>query len=59
MMMKAQKVHALRACSLVAIPPSEERMPPPGGFPGPLRDELNKLGWPHSGCGPGHGGSTS
>ena len=33
MMMKAQQVHALRACSLVAILPSEERMPPPGGFP--------------------------
>ena len=31
--MKSQQVHALRACSLVAIPPSEERMPPPGGFP--------------------------
>ena len=32
----------------------------PGRLPeGPLRDELNKLGWPHSGCGPGHGGSTS
>ena len=34
-MMKAQQVHALRACSLVVIPPSEERTPPPGGF---LRD---------------------
>ena len=32
-MMKDQQVHTLRACSLVAIPPSEERMPPPGGFP--------------------------
>ena len=32
-MMKAQPVHALRACSLVAIPLSEERTPPPGGFP--------------------------
>ena len=31
--MKLQQVHALRACSLVAILPSEERMPPPGGFP--------------------------
>ena len=30
--MKSQQVHALRACSLVAIPPSEERTPPPGGF---------------------------
>ena len=26
---------------------------------GPLRDELNKLGRTHSGCGPGHEGSTS
>ena len=26
---------------------------------GPLRDEPNKLGWPHTGCGPGHEGSTS
>ena len=26
---------------------------------GPLWDELNKLGRPHSGCGPGHEGSTS
>ena len=26
---------------------------------GPLQDEPNKLGQPHSGCGPGHEGSTS
>ena len=26
---------------------------------GPLRDELNKLGRPHSGCDPGHEGSAS
>ena len=26
---------------------------------GPLRDEPNKLGRPHSGCGPGHEGSPS
>ena len=26
---------------------------------GPLRDEPNKLGWPQSGCGPGHEGGTS
>ena len=26
---------------------------------GPLRDERNKSGRPHSGCGPGHEGSTS
>ena len=25
----------------------------------PLQDEPNKLGQPHSGCGPGHEGSTS
>ena len=30
--MKSQQVHALRACSLVAILPSEERTPLPGGF---------------------------
>ena len=27
-LMKSQQVHALRACSLVAILPSEERTPP-------------------------------
>ena len=32
-LIKLQQVHALRACSLVAIPLSEERTPPPGGFP--------------------------
>ena len=44
MMMKAQQVHALRACSLVAIPLSEERTPPPGGF---LRDlsGMNLTSW--------------
>ena len=43
-MMKSQQVHALRACSLVVIPPSEERMPPPGGF---LRDlsGMNLTSW--------------
>ena len=43
-MMKAQQVHALRACSLVAIPPSEERMPPPGGFPRDLSG-MNLTSW--------------
>ena len=43
-MMKAQQVHALRACSLVAIPLSEERMPPPGGFPRDL-SEMNLTSW--------------
>ena len=42
--MKVQQVHALRACSLVAIPPSEERMPPPGGFPRDLAT-MNLTGW--------------
>ena len=44
MNLKAQQVHALRACSLVAIPPSEERMPPLGGF---LRDlsRMNLTNW--------------
>ena len=43
-MMKDQQVHALRACSLVAIPPSEERMPPPGGFPRDLSG-MNLTSW--------------
>ena len=44
MMMKDQQLHALRACSLVAIPPSEERMPPPGGFPRDLSG-MNLTSW--------------
>ena len=44
MMMKAQQVHTLRACSLVVIPPSEERMPPPGGFPRDLSG-MNLTSW--------------
>ena len=43
-MMKDRQVHALRACSLVAIPPSEERMPPPGGFPKDL-SRMNLTSW--------------
>ena len=43
-MMKDQQVHALRACSLVAIPPSEERTPPPGGFPRDLSG-MNLTSW--------------
>ena len=43
-MMKAQQVHALRACSLVVIPPSEERMPPPGGLPRDLSG-MNLTSW--------------
>ena len=43
-LMKSQQVHALRACSLVAIPPSEERMPPPGGFPRDLSC-MNLTSW--------------
>ena len=42
--MKSQQVHALRACSLVAIPPSEERTPPPGGFPRDLSC-MNLTSW--------------
>ena len=42
--MKSQQVHALRACSLVAIPPSEERTPPPGGFPKDLSC-MNLTSW--------------
>ena len=43
-MMKSQQVHALRACSLVVIPPSEERAPPPGGFPRDL-SRMNLTSW--------------
>ena len=43
-MMKDQQVHALRACSLVVIPPSEERMPAPGGFPRDL-SRMNLTSW--------------
>ena len=42
--LKAQQVHALRACSLVAILLSEERMPPPGGFPRDL-SRINLTSW--------------
>ena len=43
-MMSPAQIHTLRACSLLVIPPSEERVPPPGGFPMDLSD-LNLLGW--------------
>ena len=43
-MMKDRQVHTLRACSLVAIPLSEERMPPPGGFPKDLSG-MNLTSW--------------
>ena len=43
-MMKDRQVHALRACSLVAILPSEERTPPPGGFPRDLSG-MNLTSW--------------
>ena len=42
--MQDKQVHALRACSLVAIPPPEQRTPPPGGFPRDLAT-LNLTGW--------------
>ena len=42
--MNSNQVHALRACSVLAIPPPTERMPPSGGFPKDL-SELNLLGW--------------
>ena len=44
MRMNDRQVHALRACSLVVIPPSEERMPPPGGFPKDLFG-MNLTSW--------------
>ena len=38
------QVHAMRACSLLVIPPPKEREPPPGAFPKDLSD-LNLSGW--------------
>ena len=38
------QIHILRACSLLAIPPPPERVPPQGGFPTDLL-ELNLSGW--------------
>ena len=38
------QIHALRACSLLVIPPPKERVPPPGGFPLDLLD-LNLSSW--------------
>ena len=38
------QIHTLRACSLLAIAPPPERMPPQGGFPKDL-SELNLSGW--------------
>ena len=42
--LNSNQVHALRACSVLAIPPPIERMPPSGGFPKDLM-ELNLSGW--------------
>ena len=42
--MQGRQVHALRACSLLAIPAPEGRMPPPGGFPKDLAS-INLTGW--------------
>ena len=42
--MNLQQIHALWACSLLAIPPPTERRPPLGGFLTDL-SELNLLGW--------------
>ena len=38
------QIQTLRACSLLAIPPPPERVPPQGGFPTDL-SELNLSGW--------------
>ena len=38
------QIHTLRACSLLAIPPPPERVPPQGGFLTDL-SELNLSGW--------------
>ena len=42
--MNSHQLHARWACSVLAIPPPTERMPPSGGFPKDL-SELNLLGW--------------
>ena len=42
--MQDKQAHTLRACSWVAIPPSEKRTPPPGGFPKDLAT-INLTGW--------------
>ena len=42
--MSPAQIHTLRACSLLVIPPSEERVPPPGGSLTDLLD-LNLSGW--------------
>ena len=42
--LNSNQVHALRACSVLVIPPPTERMPPSGGFPKDL-SELNLSGW--------------
>ena len=38
------QIHALRACSLLVIPPPKERVPPSGGFPMDFSD-LNLSSW--------------
>ena len=38
------QIHAMRACSLLVIPPPKEREPQPGGFPRDLLD-LNLSSW--------------
>ena len=42
--LNSNQVHALRACSVLVIPPPMERMPPSEGFPKDLSD-LNLSGW--------------
>ena len=42
--LNSNQVHALRACSVLVIPPPTERMPPSGGFPKDL-SQLNLSGW--------------
>ena len=42
--MSPAQIRTLRACSLLVIPPSKERVPLPGGFPMDLLD-LNLSGW--------------
>ena len=43
-MMSPAQIHTLRACSLLVIPPPEERVPLPGGISMDLSD-LNLSGW--------------
>ena len=56
-MMSLVQIHTLRACSLLVIPPPEERMPVPGGFP--LGPQFVRLGHFGPRCGIWPAGATT